>query len=60
MAIQSRTGWLVPLPEATIKLLGTGENTLAVHCHQESGGPYVDAGLVLFSLPPSETGKPTK
>ena len=38
----------VPLPADTIKLLKTGTNTLAVHCHQTQGGQFIDVGLSLL------------
>jgi hypothetical protein len=36
---------LIPLPEKARAALRAGENTLAIHCHQEGGGQYIDAGL---------------
>jgi hypothetical protein len=38
----------VPLsPEAT-KMLQTGVNTLAIHCHQTQGGQFIDAGVSIL------------
>jgi hypothetical protein len=36
----------IPLPEAASKALHQGHNLLAIHCHQITGGQYVDAGLL--------------
>lgn len=44
-----KTGYAaLPLgPDAT-QALRVGENTLAIHCHQTTGGQYIDAGLLLL------------
>jgi hypothetical protein len=36
---------LVPLDPSAAKHLREGENTLAVHCHQNAGGQFIDVGL---------------
>jgi hypothetical protein len=36
----------LPLTGEAAKALRAGKNLLALHCHQNSGGQYVDAGLV--------------
>lgn len=38
---------MVPLSESAVRLLEKGQNTLAVHCHQTTGGQFIDAGLVM-------------
>ena len=50
LAIQD-TGWTttydaVPLSEIAKAVLKPGRNLIAIHCRQNSGGQYVDAGFV--------------
>lgn len=46
-----RSGWTtsydaVPLSESAREALKAGENLIAIHCQQDGGGQYVDAGFV--------------
>jgi hypothetical protein len=40
------------LPDKAVQALHSGNNLLAIHCHQNSGGQYIDAGLVEYFDPP--------
>jgi putative heme-binding domain-containing protein len=40
----------VPLTAEAITALRPGTNLLAIHCHQNSGGQYIDAGFVEYVL----------
>ncbi len=35
----------VPLDAKALQALQTGRNVLAIHCHQDGGGQFIDAGL---------------
>ena len=44
----------VDVSAASLDVLQTGRNTLAIHCRQTGGGQYIDAGLIAdFSVPPT-------
>jgi len=44
----------VPLTAQALAGLKPGKNFLAIHCHQNGGGQYIDAGLIEHSVPPEE------
>ena len=53
------TGWSTsyeeqPLTEAGVAALKPGKNLLAIHCHQTTGGQYIDFGLIRIE-PPAAT-----
>jgi hypothetical protein len=45
--VTKRRGWTTSYKLLDVPmLLGRGEHTLAIHCHQNQGGQYIDAGFV--------------
>jgi len=46
----------VDITEASLDVLQTGRNTIAIHCKQTSGGQYIDAGLLVdYNITPVTT-----
>jgi putative heme-binding domain-containing protein len=41
----------IPLSAEAADALRAGRNTLAIHCHQNTGGQYIDCGLVEYVRP---------
>lgn len=45
----------IVLPATAVRQLRLGTNTLALHCHQNSGGQYIDCGLLRYVQRPAAT-----
>ncbi len=45
----------VPINAEAARTLRAGRNVMAIHCQQDGGGQYIDAGLVEFFRPPQST-----
>ena len=54
----SETYFVTNMSPAAIATLKPGVNRMAVHCHQTSGGQFIDAGIVVVRM--ANTNAPAK
>ncbi len=48
----------IPLPPEAVRSLRPGRNVLAIHCHQNNGGQFIDAGIMEAVARQSSATKP--